>query len=666
MTSRPLLLLAITVAFSGPAIAAEREGVHCSVITDQDGDEVILMESEWISMHLLPRMQAIINRFVFRPTGNDIVEALHAKIRRMGGGILMDCLWEQDWRFQELKEKPYPYRITKTGPDEAQVVFETDLVGWVGSDGSGVISKLLSNLTLRRTVSLKSGQPFFRFDFEFINNDRYAKRPTFWPHNSSVVTLDGEESVLRPSARGILPIRGRWGQRGIPGQHYIQDFNHGWSVRIARDRKEGIAYLMDYDYIMMLYNNGNGTVEWMYDSILSFKRQPWKGRVYILPIIGLSDVHYANEYFMCQLRPRREDGRLSIDYYVTSSYEKVAQVTMNTRVDYDLLAEGKKTVKLRPVTIDGIGIEPARGRGEVALDVPDPLALRTTAFVELPDGTFKKFVFETYYSGEYDSGQGRNRNREGKTIKLFDRPVRKPRVPEVPVGLRVNRRESNYFGVFGLGSARMRLKEAIGTIPDAKLQIGYCTGRDVYGYGLGDFPYDYDRLFNYRALVFANVQDKEFRGIGASILLPWLKAGGGLVISGGENAFSYELLEHEINSYYPIQPRPGNLRKGAQQLRQPEVKDHPIFRDVDLQDLPFLFYGHDIAFKEDSDARVLMKVGEYPFLVEKRTGEQITMVVAANHFGTAEEFGGKQHLRHWKEWPKLFANIVRYAAHELK
>ena len=100
-------MILLLLALPHLSIYAEREGVHCSVITDQDGDEVILMESEWISMHLLPRMQAIIHRFVFRPTGNDIVEALHAKIRMMGGGILMDCFWEQDWRFQELKEKPY-------------------------------------------------------------------------------------------------------------------------------------------------------------------------------------------------------------------------------------------------------------------------------------------------------------------------------------------------------------------------------------------------------------------------------------------------------------------------------------------------------------------------------------------------------------------------------
>ncbi|MBI2192588.1 MAG: hypothetical protein HYU36_11450 [Planctomycetes bacterium] len=640
--------------------------MHCSVVTDQDGDEVVLMESEWISLHLLPRMQAIINRFVFRPTGNDIVEALHPKIRRMGGGLLMDCLEEQDWRFQELKEKPYPYKITKTGPEEGQVVFETDIVGWVGSDGSGIISKLLSNLTLRRTVTLRSGQPFFRFDFEFINRDRYAKRPTFWPHNSSIITLDGDETVLRPSERGILSIRGPWGGRNLTGEHYIFDFNHGWSVSMAHERKEGIVYLMDYDYVRELYNCLNSTVEWRYDSILSFQDTPWKGHIYILPIIGLSDVHYANEYFICQLNPKREEGKFVLEYRLASSYEKVAQITFNARLEYNLLEESPQSVKLKPVIFDSIGIEPVSRRVDLELDAPDPLALDLTAFVELSDGTLKTFNFETYYAGEYKGPTGPNSRRDGKPVKLLRRPVRRPRVPDVPAGLVLNRKDFNVFAVFGLGTMRLRLKEIVESIPGVKLDIGYCTGSDATGYGLGDFPYDYDRLFSYRVLLFSNIQDKEYRSIGASILLPWLQAGGGLVISGGEHAFTYELREHEINAYYPVEFKPGNLRKGACQLQQPEVQDHPIFRDLDLTDLPYLFYCHDLALKEGSDARVLMKVGGYPLIIEKRTGEQITMVVTANHFGTASDFEGKTHLRHWKEWPKLYAQIVRYAAHDLK
>jgi len=653
-------LLAAVAA--GAARAAETEGVHCSTITDQDGDEVVLMESEWISMHLLPRMQAIINRFVFRPTGNDIVELLTPKIRMLGGGILMDCLWEQDWRFQELKEKPYPYKITKSGPEEAQVTFETDIIGWVGADKSGLISKLLSNLILRRTVTLKSGQPFFRFDFEFTTKDGQAKRPTFWVHNSSAITPEGEETVSRPSARGVKHMRGPFGT-DVGGEHYIRDFDQGWSARICRDRKEGIVYLMDYDYTQWLYNCGTTTEEWMYDSILALANTPWKGRVYILPIIGLSGVDYANEYFICQMEPKRQDGRLTLSFHVTSSYEKVAQVTFNTTVEYGLLDARPQTLKLAPVTVEGIGLQPTTGRAGVELAASDPLALAVTAYVELPDRTMKKYEFYGYYSGEYDSGQGENVGRNMKPVKTFPRRIPKPAVPPVPAGMAIRRGDLKVFGIFGLGTMRLGLDEAVRSIPGASLEVGYCCGR---GSALTDFPYDYERLFACRAMLLSNTQDIEFRRIGAEILMPWLKAGGGLVISGGENAFDYSLPEHAINDYYPYEVQPQNLRRGLHRLQPPDAKEHPIFRDIDLADLPYLYYVHDVKLKGDEGIRMLMRVGDKPFLVEKRNGNQITMAVFVNHFGTPADFDNKPHVRHWPQWPKLYANIVRYAAQDLK
>ena len=674
VSKRCAVLMAVAAVFGTSLFAAETEGVHCSVITDQDGDEAVLLESEWISMHLTPRLQAIITRFVFRPTGNDIQEVLQPKMVGSGiSGLLSDCLWEQDHHFQELIDKPYSYKITKTGPEEGQVIFETDIVGWVGSENSGVISKLLSNLTLKRSVTLKAGQPFFRFDVEFVSNDNMAKRPTYWVHNVAVVDQTGLESVLRPSARAIIEIVDTFhGPKAMSAQRdyqYIYDFVHGWSTRMARQRREGIVYLMDYDYIQMLYNCGNITDEWIYDSILAMPGKPWKGHVYILPIIGLSGVDYANEYFILEMKPKREEGKLKVEYFLTSSFEKAAQITLNTEVEYNLLPEkGNKPglTSMSPVVIDGLSIQAARGQAEVAFDAGDPLVFNITAFVQLPDGSTKKFKFQHYHAGQYDSSQGINTQLTGAPVRHLDRAVQRPIVPQPNAGLRINRDEFNVFGVLGLGCERMGLRPAVLTIPKAKFEMGYCTGRDLNGYALGDFPYDYDRLFKFRALVLGNTQMKEIRGIGASILLPWLKAGGGLVFTGGENAFDFELREHEINSYLPIKPEPGTLRQGALQLQPPLAKDHPIFRGLDLSDLPWLLYCHDIKLKEGGDARVLMTVGQYPFIVEKRTGDQITMVVACNHFGGKAELGDKTHLRNWSQWPKLFANIVRYAGGDLK
>ena len=581
----------------------------------------------------------------------------------------MDCFWEQDWRFQELAFKSYKYQILKNGPEEAQVSFETDVAGWLGSADSGVLSKLLSNLTLRRTVTLKRGQPFFRFDFEFVNNDTNAKRPSFWVHNASFISRDVSDTMIRPTARGLSGIGPdqdeypAWPQ----AESFLRDYTHGWTANIHRERKEGIVYLMDYDYVDQLYNNNNTTTEWFYDSILVLRNRPWRGKVYILPTIGLSRVDHANEHFICELAPKHEEGRVSLEYRVTSSYETAARVTFKTDVEYDLVGEtSAKTQALSQVVLDGLAVQPAVGKAEGPLTGADPLVFNITALVELPDGSVRKYEFQKFFAGTHKlKVNEKGLLGQGKPVKLFNRKVHAPAIPEVPAGIAINRNAFNVFGVFGVGTYRLGLTEAVQAIPKAKLEIGYCVGNDPAQNGLSDFPYDYDRLFNQRVLLFSDIQDKEFRRIGASILMPWLKAGGGLVISGGNFAFTYELEEHGINAYYPIQSKFPSLKRGPLQLMPPEVKDHPIFRGVDLSSLPYLHYYHDVALKTNSTARILMKAGDAPFIVEQKTGEQITMVVTINPFGCEEDFPGKPHVRLWKEWPKLYQNIVRYAGHDL-
>ncbi len=650
-------------------VQAAEEGVHVSVITDEDGDEAILMESEWISMHLLPWRQALINRFVFTPTGNDIVEPTNAKFRMFGGGgMLMDCFWEQDWRFQELAYKSYKYQITRNGPDEAQVVFETDTVGWVGAANSGIISKLLSNMTMRRTVTMRRGQPFFRFDFEFHTNDGRAKRPSFWIHNVSYISRSCNDNMIRPTGRGLSAIGPNSGDYPAwpQGEPYIADFTHGCSAQINRGRREGVVYLMDYDYTDTLYNCGNKTLEWWYDSILAFKDRPWKGRIYILPVIGLASVDHANEHFVCEMIPRNEDGVVSVEYRVTASYEPAARVTFTTEIEHDLAGEPGR-VEMDPVIIDGLAVQPARGRVETQLACKDPLVFNVTALVELPDGSARKYEYGKFFAG----GAMLKVNEagllgQGRPLKSFPVRIHNPDVPEAPAGLTINRGAFNVFGIFGIGTYRLGLTEVARAIPNAKLEIGYCVGNSPPQNGLGDFPYDYERLFDHRVLLFSNIQDREFKRVGASILVPWLKAGGGLVISGGNFAFTYEYPEHGVNEYYPIRPEPNNLRRGPLQLQPPENKDHPIFRGIDLAQLPWLHFYHDVSLKTNSSAKVLMKVGDKPFIVEQRSGDQITMAVTINPFGCEEDFPGKPHVRLWAEWPKLYQNIVRYAAQDLK
>ena len=205
-TLRTLLLFALLPC--ALVRADERQGAYIAEIEDEDGDQVIVMETDWISMRLMPAIGSTVVKFVFRPTQNEILDLMQPKNLKSGGGLLQDNVWEQDWRFQELRGKWYDYKITKRGPEEVQVVFETQLDGWLGAADSGLKSKLLEHLIIRRTVTLQQGTPYFLFDVELINEGDCAKLPLYWAHNSAMLDLANGDHVFRPSDLGINEIPG--------------------------------------------------------------------------------------------------------------------------------------------------------------------------------------------------------------------------------------------------------------------------------------------------------------------------------------------------------------------------------------------------------------------------------------------------------------------------
>jgi len=670
---RPMLLLLVVAAALAAAPrfvgAEQREGCHIEEIVDEDGDLQIQMESEWINMHLQPSIGSTIVRFVFRPTNNDILEMIQPKFLKHGGGMLQDNFWEQDWRYSEFRGKFYDYRIIKNTKEEVAVTFETRSVGFLAAAGSGVISKLLSNVRIRRTVRLKSGAPYFLFELELINEDKNAKLPLMWVHNSSIVDAQLGDAVDRPSARGVRRIGGLGRKRSSEvrarEEPYIYDYNEGWSARISPARKEGLVYLMDYDYLRFLYNCGNTTSEWVYDNVLVLRNRPWKGRTYILPVMGLSWVHYADEYFIIQVEAKRSRGRLDITYRATGSYKPVKKIVFNTELEFNHL-KGRKTRKLDPAELENLGVAPVEGAVAVENPPDDPVLLNVTAHVELPDGTLRKRRFQYFWVGKYSEGD--NVRPDGKTLAPLRRPLQKPFIPQPGADLTVDRKQRKIFGVLGPFGRRLKLREAVRSIParmGSDEDIGFTCGWTASQFGLTDFAYDYGRLFQYRAVLLANSQPDVIRRVGASILANYLKRGGGLVLTGGDSAFVQRFTNpsHELDAFIPIRARAGNLVKKTVRLQPPEpaAKGHPIFRGVDLSDLPYLYYYHDVQVRRDLPCKVLMRVGDKPFLVELTRGKQRTVVVLCTPFGREASNPGKTPLWKWDQWPKLFANVVKYA-----
>lgn len=659
----PTLLACIALAFAADALAGgAREGAFIAEIEDDDADALIVMETDWISMRIMPAIQATVIRFVFRPTQNEIVEITQPKNLMSGGGLLKDNLWEQDWRFQEFRGRPYDYQITKTGPEEVQVVFETQVEGWLGADQSGITSRLLEDLIIRRTVTLRQGSPYFLFDMDFINPDRVAKMPQFWCHNSSRINLSAPDRVRRPSSLEINTIP------SSTGQDYIHDFVHGWSARISPERREGLVYLMDYDYVQFLYNCGITTSEWIYDNLLILPDRPVRTRIYVIPTMGLEKVDHATEFFITQLKPRREGDRLILQYQAVSSYETARRITFVPELVHDLLEPEPRHERLAAIEFTELGIEPTLR--EVVHDGPiaDPLVIRTTAFVDLADGTQEERNFEYFHVGDY--AFGRNIRRDMATpVTTLERRPQQPHLPMPSETLDVNRRDFRIFALLGNHSRILGLEQAIGGIgAHVELQVGYHPGYVVARTGLTDFPYDYERLFDFRAVVLNNALFDPARYVGLHILHNYLMRGGGLVYGGGENTFGMmpHNQEHPINEFLPLRGS-RRIRKAPAQLNSP-VSNHPVFNGVDLSQLPWQYYVQEVEFKDDLPVEpdVLLKVGDQPFLIEYAPVDgQRTMVVLALPYGRASDHPERPPLWKWESWNTLYANIVRYAGHDL-
>jgi hypothetical protein len=220
----------------------------------------------------------------------------------------------------------------------------------------------------------------------------------------------------------------------------------------------------------------------------------------------------------------------------------------------------------------------------------------------------------------------------------------------------------------GSNSRVMHLEEALRTIPSLQLDVGYHPGFDVAFTGLTDFPYDFDRLFNYRVMVLNNSIFDMARFVGMSILANWLDRGGGLVYGGGENVLGLTPLnpDHPVYKYLPVELKT-RVVKQTVQLNSPAT-EHPVFRGLNLDNLPYSFFQQQVTLRPDTvgTPQVLLKAGDQPFIVatESKAGQR-TVLVLGVPLGDKAENPGKLPFYDWPEWQKLYANLVRYAAHDL-
>ncbi len=609
------------------------------VTTDEDGDLAIVLDTESIRLTILPAYQSCISSIIYKPTGNDILSRQTIKFLLSGSGLLQDNFWEQDWRFSEFRHKWYDYKIVSQGPDELAVKFWTTSVGWLQADKSGVISDLISNIKIERTVRMPAGKPYFLCDITLsidLEKDKkgHAKLPQFWTHNSSLFTDELSDEYQRPHILGIAEQTSKG--RTVSGDYvYAQNMAEGWSAHTSPRTKEGLVYLMDASYVQCLYNCGNSTLEWFADNMLITKTRPLKTRIYILPLIGLDKVHFADPHMILRLYPRllkkgRHKGSVELRFSVCPSYRRIKKITFETWVTYGLHERDPQKVKmLHPLpVVRNLRVEsPRHATGIVkrpdgiAFSSQTPLRFDVTAHIELLDANgrliLKEVKFQYFHLANYPTRKNAHLQ-GGEPLAKLDRVDARPWLPTPDKDLQINRKQFKLFVLMGPHGRHYRLPEAIRHVAtnngaqaiwDKQADTGYSVGYPIARLGLSNFPYDYSRLFQYRVFINCNTQTDVSRLVGQSILAGYLRAGGGYVSFGGESAYAVPAPRgHALNVFDPVAFRARSIElapKGKAAKVIVTAPKHPIFtgngkqaKAIDLSKLPVALSWQALTLKK--------------------------------------------------------------------
>ena len=609
------VLWPLLAGVAGAATAVEGRG--------PDGKRVVVLENAALRLTVNPAAGGRVSSFVWKATGKDWVLPGNS-------GFFMDHVWQQTWP-GELLDRPYDVRVLPTAPGTAAVEASVTI------DGGG--DKAIAGVRLTRTMTLTGDGPRLDVTYRFENPTPEPRAPGPWVQN--VIRVGGARNdawTFRPTTRGI--VTASWSDaKGVvlpPG--YKDDFCYdpvaGWSAEVYGPSGEGVVFLMDYNNLRCLYNNGGSqSVEWWLEQARLAPGKSWETTAIVYPFQGLAGVTYASPRVLADLQIEAIGPGLSLHHRLLPGPEPVTgPLSLRLRLlDYDT---GKELFAKESADLS-LGATAVATDTEV-FQVPQGRNLVARATLTFPDG--KSVSYEQYRAAAGVMGtETAYRIAKPRRERTAERPARIVRTPHE--GFALLHLRGLYHDYYGLPAAA----QALG----AKLDSGSYRVF-VYGPSLSFFPGSYEELMRYDAIVLSNVPAEALDEITLQYLGDYVENGGALLVIGGHWAFGGGGYQGSpIEELLPVTAKaPFDVRPLADGLIRPEPSTEARVGTLWVQDLTVR-----------PQAQVTMTAGDRPFWVRWRKGQGTAAVMTGVCYG--ERTGGLVPFWEWPGWPEWLGAQIR-------
>jgi uncharacterized membrane protein len=595
-----------------------------AVTAQREGDQIVLRNNE-VQITINLAKGGSISDYQYAPFKGNIATNTY-------GGLLYDHVWEQTWP-GEFFNRHYQGEILQAGPGEAAVKV------WTTGEGASV-----KGLRLEREMRLREGDRALRCTVRLVNTTTEGRTTGYW--SQSVFWFgESKEGMVwhQPTSRGVS--HDGW---------FVDDFTAGWLGVTSSLVHGGLIFLMDYNDLFRLYPNAySSTTEWMYDKVGIPAGKTWSTDFAVIPVGGIDGFTYGSQHLLANLVVKRTPGGLEITHQLSRSVEALKNVRVQTRVwglkqtwtavtpevRFPELTEAVQSATVYP---DGVGGMPA-GVSVTVTGTDDHNNLVTEQY-------------GNYFGGEYGANI---EMRDGKPILIFPRPPKQKVYLKPDVIRYTPHARARVLFLRGFASRFFRVDEAIhAAFPDAEIVDGWLDQSPV-GLLLSYFPADYDDLLSYDLIVLGNLPAQPLDLIGQEMLTDYVKAGGNLLLLGGDQAFGQaDFTNAGLIAQLPVQlGGKYNWRKipGGGALRV--TAESPVTKEVTFTGKEMVYYSHLCTPK--ANAVTVVSAGDRPILVLNAAPDTGRVAcVLATPFGEAAQ--GETAFWDAPAWQTLMSNTVRW------
>ena len=572
------------------------------------------------------------------------------------GGLFRDNFVGQGYP-GELPKATYTYEILEKGPEQVVVQFQT-------------LSK--DKLLITRRMIFAADSPVVRVILGMTNQAERSQMRGLWPKWDFYVSGVREQNLyFRPDVRGLNPAGWNPTTKLMGGEDFVKRPFAGWTGALNGQTGEGLVWLMDYNWLMWLYNcNSAWTVEWFYDNIALPPGERWETEYDMLLVKGFRNFSHGSRNLIAGtiMEPKKKfeffgPGTAKNPEFLLISHTFARSLAGDIK-SAKIAAEVRgvdtgEEYMLPEAAVENVGWEPKTVAQPLAdVDMEQRLVCHVVLTGTLADGKPFKEEYEYYWPGS--KGEKFDLLAGTTATTYFRKPPKKVKVYSKPKEL-VLKKNTTPQAVEFRGLFHQYFK-----VPDAAAKAGITNLKDSFfstvsfaGSSLSYFPSSYDEMLSYNLLILNNVDAASLTDFGLEAIRDYVRAGGAVLVLGGQWAYGPGgYAETQLADFLPVTLTGKSL--DMQALTPPGVlKITPgakLLAGMTLKQPGVCLWQHDL--KPKADAWVELNAGDRPFLVCGRFGKGRVAAVT----GTVCGDPGKDNTAFWDspDWPDILSRTIRW------